>query len=213
MKEEDFRKKAEREEWHRLQKKFDRERKEKFWREEDEKMKKMEGDARERRTAANMCRLVNEHYDGRREEDMRERIPKARHTAPIHPPAHDDDRREAAEKLARLERREKELREEEKREEEKKRRVEEEAKKEEERKREEKKKLQVEIERQRDILVRVDDDESRGNSTRSRRDSPSRVSSEGRRPPGYTPGRLLSPTAVSPPSTRPSRQQLLSSRQ
>ena len=119
-KEEDFRKKAEKEEWDRLQKKFDRERKEKFWKEEDEKMRKMEGDTRERRTAANMCRLVNEHYDGRREEDLRERIPKARHTAPIHPPSHDDDRREAAEKLARLERLDRKMEEEAKREEERK---------------------------------------------------------------------------------------------
>merc|ERR1712015_295336 len=128
--EEDFKEKAKKEEWDELTRKFDKEREErkrkveddegeerklKFWREEDEKMEKMGGDAKERRTAANMCRLVDEHYDDRRVEDLRDRIPKARYVAPLHPPAHDDDRREAAEKLARLQKLDREMEEEAKR--------------------------------------------------------------------------------------------------
>ena len=208
--EEDFEEKAKKEEWDRLRKKFDeereerkkkeeyeerKERKRKYWKEEDEMMEKMEGDPKERRAAANMRRVFDEHYDQRRVEDLRERIPKARHAAPIHPPSHDDDRREAAEKLARLEKLDREM--------------EEEAKKVEEEKKKEKKRIQKEIERQRDILVRVDDDESRDNSAHSRRDSSKKESRGERRPPGYSPGTTLTPTPAPLPSTRPSRQETL----
>ena len=155
----------------------------------------MRGEPREKQQAANLCRIVAAHYDDRRVEDLRGRIPKARHAAPLHPPAHDDDRREAAAKLARLDKLDRE--------------VEEEAKRVEEEKKEEKRRIQKEMERQRDILVRIDDDESRGNSTHSRRDSSWKASSEERRPPGYSPGTTLTPTSAPLRSTRPSRQETL----
>ena len=158
-------------------------------------MDKMGGDGKERRTAANMCRVFEEHYSDRRVEDLRDRIPKARHVAPLYPPDHDDDRREAAEKLARLQKLDRE--------------IEEEARKVEEEKKEEKRRIQKEIERQRDILIRIDDDESRESSTHSRRDSSRKESREERRPPGYSPGTTLTPTPAPLPSTRPSRQETL----
>ena len=140
-------------------------------------------------------KVVADHHDERRVEDLRDRIPKARHVAPLQPPAHDDDRREAAGKLARLEKLDRE--------------VEEEAKRVEEEKKEEKRRIQKEMERQRDILIRIDDDESRDSSTHSRRDSSWKGSREERRPPGYSPGTTLTPTPAPLPSTRPSRQETL----
>ena len=106
----------------------------------------------------------------------------------------DEDRREATEELARLEELD--------------RKLEEEARKEEKRRKEAKRRIQEEIERQRDILVRIDDDESRDNSTHSRRDSSWRASSGERRPPGYALGATLSPTAAPLRSTHPSRQEI-----
>ena len=210
-KEEDFRKKADKEEWDRQQKKFDEERKERRRKEEekideegrekrrrekdDERKKSMKGGSREIQQAANLCRIVDAHYDDRQVEDLRGRITKARHVAPLYPPTHEEDRREAAAKLARLEKLDRE--------------VEEEAKRVEKEKKEEKERIQKEMERQRDILIRVDDDEGRGNSTRSRRDSPWKASSEEGRPPGFSPGSTLTPTSAPLPSTRPSRQETL----
>ena len=87
--------------------------------------------------------------------------------------SYDEDRREATKKLARLEELDRE--------------VEEEARKEEKRKKEAKRRAQEEMEGQRDSPVRIDDDESRGNSTHSRRDSSWKAWSEERRPPGCSP--------------------------
>ena len=191
-----FKEKEDREKWDELRRKFDEERKERKRKEEDdERKKRMRGEPRERQQAANLCRIVADHYDDHRVEDLRDRLPRSRHVAPLYPPTHDADRREAAAKLARLEKLDREMKEE--------------ARRAEEEKVAEKERIRKEMERQRDILLRIEDDQSRGNSTHSHRDSSWKASGEERRPPGYSPGTTLTPTSAPLRSTRPSRQETL----